>query len=287
LVSSLLMIVKAEAPLGIMNIDEDKKKEKWNHFQQILGVSTAGFLLKDLLKQTCNPFTCLLAQLDLFRYKMALDRKKSHTDNADNAILYAEEMASVEKHVREISDKFKYMLENVCLCEPAGTTRFDINESLARAITIVNVFEGLGDSSIRLASFPNLPMIESDQQEFVMIFLIFLLLSRDCLKSVSDTAIRCETVRENNHIVARISHNGHIQQEKYMEILFQGNPIDSYFFEPGSVHFMETLLHYANLLLKKNDIKTKTTNIPGHFELSLIIPFTPEPSRRQWQEVLN
>ncbi len=280
LVSSLLMIVKAEAPFGIMNIDEDKKEEKWNHFQQILGVSTAGFLLSDLLKQVCNPFTCLLAQLDLFRYKMALDRKKSHTDNADNAILYAEEMASVKKHVREISDKFKYMLENACLGEPAGTTRFDINESLSRAITIVNIFEGLGDSSIGLSSSSDLPMIESDQQEFVMIFLILLLLSRDCLRSVSDTAIRCETARDNNHIVARISHNGHIQQEKYMKILFQGNPIESYFLEPGSVHFMETILYYANLLLKKNDIKTKITNIPGHFEFSLIIPFTPEPSQR-------
>ncbi len=235
--------------------------------------------LKDLLKQVCNPFTCLLAQLDLFRYKMALAKKESHTDNADNTALYAEEMASVEKHVRELSGKFKYMLENAYLCEPAGTTRFDINESFSRAITIVNLFEGLGNSSIRLAS-SNLPMIESDQQEFVMIFLILLLLSRDCLKSVSDTSIRCETARNNNHIVATISHNGHIQRDKYMETLFQGNPIESYFFKPGSVHFMETLLHYENLLLKKNDIKTRITNIPGHFELSLIIPFPSAPSQR-------
>jgi hypothetical protein len=35
---------------------------------------------------------------------------------------------------------------------------------------------------------------------------------------------------------------------------------------------MDTLLHYGNLLMKKNNVRTKINNIPGQFSLSLLIP---------------
>jgi hypothetical protein len=102
--------------------------------------------------------------------------------------------------------------------------------------------------------------------------LIFLLLSRTCLKNVSNRTIKCETVTNKKHVIAKISHNGFIHQRKYLDIIFQSDPLENYFFKTDSICCMDTLLYHANLLLKKNKIKTKIINIPGQFSQSLVMP---------------
>ena len=132
-----------------------------------------------------------------------------------------------------------------------------------------------GDSdgaSIRFDPQPKLPKIESDKQEFLMIFLIFLLLSRDGLRTVSDKTIKCETKEHENHITVSMSHNGYLHQGKYLDILFDNDPLETYFFNTHPIYFMDAVLYYGNALLKKNNIKIKIDNIPGQFSLSLFIP---------------
>ena len=107
-----------------------------------------------------------------------------------------------------------------------------------------------------------------------MIFLIFLLLSRDCLRIVSDKTIRCETKEDENHITVSMRHNGYIQKGKYLDILFDNNPLEAYFFKSDPMYFMDTILYYGNALLKKNNIRIKINNIPGQFMLSLFIPLS-------------
>ncbi len=243
-----------------------------NHLQQILGATATGFLLRDVLKKVCDPLTCLLAQLDLLRYKLALSGKESRAENGDELTYYAGKIEEVEQIVKDLSNRFKHMLENTCCHEPRDTSQFDINQSLSEAIGMVGAPAGLEGNSITFKRRTKLPITESNEQEFVMIFLVFLLLCQDLLRNVSDRTIRCETERDNDHIIARILHNGHVRQGKYLDMLFHDNPVHAYFFEHNSVSFVDTLLYYGNLLLKKNNVRTRITNIPGHFSLSFLIP---------------
>ena len=134
------------------------------------------------------------------------------------------------------------------------------------------MYEGLDSNSIVFIPRSQLPITGANEQEFVTIFLIYLLLSRDCLRNVSDTTIRCETTKDDDHIIATISHNSSIQQDKYLDIVFHNKPLESYFLKGDFTCFMDTLLYYGNCLLRKNKVRTSITNIPGHFSLSLLIP---------------
>ncbi|MBW1676176.1 MAG: PilZ domain-containing protein [Deltaproteobacteria bacterium] len=251
-----------------------KDEKHVNHFRQILGAAATGFLTKDLLKEVCDPFTCLMARLDLLRHKLGLERKKSQGANGHELICYAEEIQKVEGLFEGLTKRFKYVVENTYSLEPVDTTHFDINECLSIAISIVRMYEESASESIRFDAQAKVPEIESNRQEFLMIFLIFLLLSRDCLRTVSDRTIRCETKEDENHIIASIFHNGYLQQGKYLDILFDNEPLESYFFKSHSVYFIDTLLYYGNLLLKKNNIKIRINNVPGQFSLSLFIPLS-------------
>jgi hypothetical protein len=166
------------------------------------------------------------------------------------------------------------MVENTYSLEPVETTQFDINECLSIAITIMRMYEESAGESIKFNPQGEVPKIELNKQEFLMIFLIFLLLSRDCLRTVSDKTIKCETKEDENDIIVSMWHNGYLQQGKYLEILLNDDPIESCFFKSRSMYFMDTLLYYGNLLLKKNNIKIKISNVPGQFSLSLFIPLS-------------
>ena len=131
--------------------------------------------------------------------------------------------------------------------------------------------EQLADNTITPKTESDLPPIRTNAEELTMVFLILLLFSRDCLSNVSNKEITCETSKREDHIAASISHNGFIHQDR-LDILFHNNPLESFFLNGVSVHMMDTLLYYANFLLKKNGICIRLTNIPGCFDLSLIIP---------------
>lgn len=249
-----------------------KHGERQRHLPHILGASATGFLLRDVLNEASDPLTAILGRLDLLRYKLALQSSRLPAENAREFSCCVEETEKAEKLVQNLSKKFRYALENTFSVEPGETRHFDINQSLSTAIAIVNSYDGTGGDTIRFESRLQLPTVKSNEQEFTMIFVIFLLLSRDCLKDVSDRTIRCETTTDNNHIVARILHNGCIRKDRCLDIIFHSNPVASYFFETDSICFMDTLLHYGNLLMKKNNVRTKINNIPGQFSLSLLIP---------------
>jgi len=266
------MVVKTREPLGVY---PDKKNANLDRLEHILGAAARGFLLKDVVKETCDPLTCLLARLDLLRCKLTLERKKSGAPHTQEMPYYVGEIQKLEELVVNLSEQFKYMLENTCYFQSSGISPFDVNQTLLNTITILEMCGGLDGCSMRLESASVTPMIEACEQEFIMIFLIFLLLSRTCLKNVSDKTIKCETITNKKHIIAKISHNGFIHQPKYLDIIFQSDPLATYFFNGDSVCCMDTLLYQANLLLKKNKIKTRITNIPGHFSLSLVTPIRP------------
>jgi len=271
-VTSLLMVVKTGEPLGVY---PEKEIENLDRLEHILGAAARGFLLKDVVKETCDPLTCLLARLDLLRHKLTLERKKSEASHTQEMPYYAEEIQKLETLVVNLSDQFKYMLENTCYFQSSELSPFDLNQTLLNTVRILEMCGGLDGCGMRLESASALPLIEACEKDFIMIFLIFLLLSRTCLKNVSDRTIKCETITNKKHVIAKISHNGFIHQRKYLDIIFQSDPLANYFFNSDSVCSMDTLLYYANLLLKKNKIKTKITNIPGQFSLSLVTPIRP------------
>jgi PAS domain S-box-containing protein len=245
-----------------------------NYFRQILGAAATGFITRDIVKEVCDPFTCVLASLDLLRHRLVLERKRSQGANAGEFGRWAKEIQEVEELVEDLTKRFRYMVENTYSLEPVETTQFDINECLSIAITIMRMYEESAGESIKFNPQAEVPKIELNKQEFLMIFLIFLLLSRDCLRTVSDKTIKCETKEDKNDIIVSMWHNGYLQQGKYLDILLNDNPIESCFFKSRSVYFMDTLLYYGNLLLKKNNVKIKINNVPGQFSLSLFIPLS-------------
>jgi len=249
-----------------------KEAESRNRLHNILGAAAAGFLLRDVLQQTCRPLTSLLAWLDLLRYKLALNWKESPTGDNDKVACYVGEFKQLEKLVSDLSHKFKYILESTRWAEPVETVDLEINECLSMAITILSMYEGLGGDSISFNPGSKLLITGAIEHELITIFLVFLLLSRDCLRNVSDTTIRCETAKHDGHIIATISHNGSIRQDKYLDIIFHNKPLEGYFLKSDFTCFMDTLLYYGNCLLKKNEVKTRIINIPGDFSISLLIP---------------
>ena len=255
-----------------------KEERKLRHLPHILEASATGFVFKEVIKEACDPFTGLLGRLDLLRYRLALDSKESEQADGNRFFYYMGEVERVEKLVEDLSKKFKCVLENTFSFNLARISHFDVNQSLSTAIAIAGSYEGFGSDTIRFESRSVLPMLKSNEQEYIMIFLVFLLLSRDCLKNVTDRTIRCETQTDGGHIVCRISHNGSIRKDKCLDIILDSNPVGNYFFQSDSICFMDTLLYYGNLLMKKNGVKTKINNIPGQFSLSFLIPTIGHPN---------
>ena len=255
------------------------KDEKYlNHFRQILGAAATGFLTKDVVKEVCDPFTCLVARLDLVRHRLALEDKKSQGVNGNELAFCAEEIQKTETLLEDLTKRFKYVVENTYNLESIETTRFDINECLSIAISIMDMYKESKGELISFHPQAKLPEIESNKQEFLTVFLVFLLLSRDCVRTVSDKTIKCETKKEKNHITVRMCHNGYLHRGKYLDVLFGKDPLETYFFKTRPMYFMDTVLCYGNALLKKHNIKIKIDNIPGQFGLSLFIPLTADSS---------
>ena len=261
-------------------------EERLSHFRQILGAAATGFLTKDIVEQVCDPFTYLVARLDLLRHKLTLKRKKSQVANDRELAYYEEEIQKVEELLEDLTKRFKYVVKNTYSLEPVETTHFDINECLSIAINIMMYAEPAGEG-IRFDRQAKVPKIESYQQEFLMIFIIFLMLSRDCLRTISDKTIECETKEDKNYVIVSMCHNGYVQQGKYLDILFENDPLESYFFKSHSMYFMDTLLYYGNLLLKKNNIRIRINNVPGQFSLSLFIPLEAQSSKAKGKRKIN
>ncbi len=264
-------MTESQVALGIYG---GRKLEKLRHLPYILGAAATGFVLKDVLKQTSNPFTDLLGRLDLLRHKLVMNGKKLQAGNGDDLSYYVGETEKVVSLAEDLSRRLRYVQEGTVSLEPAEVRDFDINETLSKAITIARTYEGLNGDSVRFGAQAGLPTVRSNEQEFIMMFVIFLLLCRDCLKNVSDKRIACETFADNGHVVARMTHNGCIRDDRCLGIMLHSNPVESYFFHSDSVSCMDTLLHCGNLLMKKNNVKTKINNIPGQFSLSFLIPTT-------------
>jgi PAS domain S-box-containing protein len=271
-VTSFLMVVRPRGPLDVC---PEKEREDLDHLQHILEAAARGFILKDLVKETCDPLTCLLARLDLLRHRVTLEREKSQPGDPEGIAYHLEGLQEAEEIVGRLSEQFKYMLENTGCFQSADVRPFNVNQTLSKTVAILEMCGALDGCNVRLKFPSGMAIIEACEQEFVMMFLTFLLLSRTCLKNVSDRAIRCKTITNKKHVIAKISHNGFVQQPKYLDIIFESDPLERYFFKTDPVCCMDTLLYHANLLLKKNKIKTKITNIPGQFSLSLIMPFRP------------
>ena len=73
------------------------KDEKYlNHFRQVLGAAATGFLTKDIVKEVCDPFTCLVARLDLVRHRLALEREKFQGTNGNGLAYCAQEIQKSE-----------------------------------------------------------------------------------------------------------------------------------------------------------------------------------------------
>jgi len=268
-VASLLMLVKIEAPLGLHGQQDERALD---HFPHILRGAATGLLLKDILEESCHPFTYLLARMNLLRYKFELETAESQSTNGDQLDYYAGEIQKIEAVIEDLSKRFKYVVQNTCSPEPEEPHHHDINESLSKAISIVSMYKEFDDETIRFDPQPELSKIKSGEQESIMIFVIFLLLSRDCVATVSDKTIHCETTQDQRHVIAGMRHNGYIRQDKYLNILFDSDPLESYFSKSHSTYFMDTLLYYGNLLLKKNNMKIKINNVPGEFSLSVYVP---------------
>ena len=272
-VSLLVMLIEAMssfgADLGTSGFAADASR-----LESILEFSATGLVLREAVKEVYDPLTHLLAQLDLFSHKMDIaDKQSRSTYSLAMNDPYVADRARVQGLVGELCDRLKSIQKNVISKQgPGEADPTNINVCLAQAIDAVRSSQGTKEDAISTTFAGNLPAVNVDAHELIMMFIIFLLTSKSCLAHVSDKTIRCETKKERDHVVAKISHNSCMQKQDDLKIIFGGKPLQSYFFQTGSVQSTETLLHYANFLSNKHNIKIRLTNIPGHFELCFAVP---------------
>jgi hypothetical protein len=273
-VSGLIMAVKPDASSGILEW-EQYGLDGQDRLVSILGASANGFFLERRFKEMCRSLIHLLAQLDLHFYKAEKGDphlSQGHSESGEGR-QYVGDRGPVQALAEALSDGMKSTLR--CLPEVGGlrqADRCDIDTCLSLAVTLVGLEQGARGGQVSVAPARDLPEAKVDEHELIMTFVIFLLLSKTCLASVSDQTIRCDRVKEKNHVVIKISHNSYIQEEAYLKILFSRHPLQRYFSNAGTIQPMETLLYYVCFLLKKNRMHMKVTNVPGQFELCLSVP---------------
>jgi PAS domain-containing protein len=268
-VACRLMVLKIEAPREIY---PTKQQQGMNYFGHILGATATGFLINEALKSICDPFTRLLGSLNLLGSKLALEEKKKASVNGYDLSCYVDEVKEIEDLIEGLTRRFKYLAEDTHVPAREETGHFDLNQCLSRALTIFSLYEDLGGERIVSEPKPGLWDVEANEHEFIMIFLVVLLLSRDCLSFASDKTIRCTMEEDQGCIIVRTCHSGQIMQDRYLAVMFDIDPLKSYFVERHPMYFMDTLLYYCNLLMKKNNIKVNIDNVPGNCCLSLLIP---------------
>ena len=105
-----------------------------------------------------------------------------------------------------------------------------------------------------------------------MIFTILLLVAKDSVRRISDKTINCELKEEQDAIIVTIQHRAHISEHRHTDILFDNESPETLLLRHRPMNVLDTLLCYASLLLKKNNVKVKINNVPGQFRLSLHIP---------------
>jgi hypothetical protein len=199
--------------------------------------------------------------------------KEAKTNKGDDN--FGRDSLTDRTHLQGLAEDLCHRLalirENIVLKAGGDSSRVtDINTCLFQAISMVRSGRN-GDKSISTFFDPDLPAVKADGRDLVLMFLIYLSMSKSCTAHVTDRTIHCATAKEKDHVVVRISHNGYIQRQDDLKAVF-GKPLQSYFAEAGSVRPSETLLRYAGCLLNKHRVKMKLTNIPGHFELCFNIP---------------
>jgi len=270
-VCSVLMSVKTEDPLGLLDHHKDKGRGNKEHLAKILKAAATGFLLRNVLTQSWNPLTHLLAELDLVEKKLEQQGNRSQPDKDNGTALKVMGIEKARQSIGSVFEKLGHLLNEDRVCQWQDANPLGVNECLSQAIKTAKMYQHMADSTIRPKTESGLPPTETNSQELTTVFLILLLFSKGCLSNVSDKQITCETSKKEYRVSASISHNGFIQQHS-LNILLDNNPLESFFLNGGSFNMMDTLLYYANFLLKKNSIRMRLTNIPGRFDLSLIIP---------------
>jgi hypothetical protein len=209
--------------------------------------------------------------LDLIQKKLETGPYTKPTFNSDKQKL---PVAAIEKHKKSLSqlfEKWSNLLENDWVRNTYSNHSLGVNQCLLRALDMADMSDSRGAYNITLNTESHLPPINANPQELTTVLLILLVLSKVCVANVSNKTLVCETRKEQHNIVTSISHNGFIPQEN-LDILFHDNPLEGYFMHHVPGNRMETLLHCASFLLKKNNIQIRLTNIPGYFDLSLIVP---------------
>ena len=272
-ITSLLMRVSPEDPLGIHDHQSDKGQKNQDRLGKILRAAATGFLLKEVLTRFDSPLTYLVTEMDLLSSKLEQHMAISSW-NDDKTPQEAVGITRARKHIGVVAIKLRQVLDNMWSPVLQEDEQQLVNICLSKAIQTAKMAAGMEGIPIKRNMESGLPQITINSHELTMAFLIFLLLSKDCLSNVSLRTIHCSTQRDGDNIVAGISHNGFIQEDRYLSILFHRNPLEGFFLNCTRVNPVDTLLYYVNYILKKNALKIRLTNIPGHFNLSVIIPGT-------------
>ena len=167
----------------------------------------------------------------------------------EDAASYSGEIAKIERQTEHLFKQFKSVLDTGYAAESGKHESVDVNESLSKAVSLAESENEL----IQISPPLGLAMVKANKQETGMLFIILLLLSQDCVKTVSDKTIQCEVKENEDHILIDMSHMGHIEKDKYVDILFNHEPIETFLLKCRPTNFLDTLLCYASLLVKKND----------------------------------
>lgn len=272
-VSSLIMVAEAEAPID----SAEQGRYKLNghsRFDSILGAAASGFLLESYLKEVDRPLIGLVSQLDLLLCKAERDQREKcdplEGEDAGGVTGDLVPLSRLKNEALGLIQSLRQSLPPVGRASPTDGT--DLKTCIDRAIALLGPARRNGDGRISFKADAELPAVKVDERNLVAILAVILLLSRGCLGNVSDKTIRCEAAREGRYVKVTILHNGHIQDEAYLRILFSFDPLQSYFTAAGSATPMETLLHHVASSLKKHHIKMKLINIPGEYTLCLALP---------------
>ena len=263
--SSLIMFV---VPTSHASAEGQTGIDELGYFQRLFEAAAAGLTVQHVLGNMREPFTSLLARLNLLRHKFALGKMEPQLAPDHGEENYAGEIGKIEWRMERLSKQLEYLLTHAFAPDYPQRRYPDVNECLARAIRIVES----ADAPVHFSPQPGLPGTTSLEQDPTMIFIIFLLLARDCVSSASDKTIICDTEAGKDAIMVNIRHKAFIRDVKYTDILLDNEPLETLLVKHRPSHVLDTLLCYASTLLKKNHIGAKINNVPGQFSLSLHIP---------------
>jgi len=269
-VARLVMVVRTEVVADVAGEPDSGVQKRLHQIEPLLGAAATGAILKDMLADVWNPFTCMLARLDLLRYKL-LANKSVRAVNGD-VTYYTKEIEEAGRLVRGLSDRFKHVLENAPFLEPDQISCFDVNQLLSRVTSVSGMVRDADGYSVRFEPGADLPQVESNEREFVILSQLLAWLCRSCLGNTMDRTIECQTSKDRNRIIVKMSHRGPVPKDRLLNIIICENPLESLLGATESIGVADALMCYANLLMRKNNMRLRVDSIPGQFGLTLSIP---------------